>query len=96
MTDRELVGLGAMLGGTDSALCVPEQRNHPLSLMKESSKDILRILLSIVFPPVGVFLQVGFGFHFWINLLLTLLFYVPGLVHGIYIILSHGSNRTAM
>ncbi|MBC2604769.1 YqaE/Pmp3 family membrane protein [Pelagicoccus albus] len=50
--------------------------------------DILRILLSILLPPVGVFLQVGIGLHFWLNILLTILGYVPGIIHAIYIILK--------
>lgn len=50
--------------------------------------DIIRIIFSIIIPPVGVFLQVGFGMHFWLNILLTLLGYVPGLIHAIYIIVS--------
>ena len=48
--------------------------------------DIIRIILSILVPPLGVFLQVGIGKDFWINILLTLLGYIPGLVHAIYII----------
>lgn len=48
--------------------------------------DVIRILLAIVLPPLGVFLQVGFGLHFWINILLTLLGYIPGIVHAVYII----------
>ena len=48
--------------------------------------DILRIILSIFIPPLGVFLQVGIGKDFWINILLTLLGYIPGLVHAIWII----------
>ena len=48
--------------------------------------DLIRILLSIVIPPLGVFLQVGLGKDFWINVLLTLLGYFPGLIHAIYII----------
>ena len=48
--------------------------------------DILRILLSILLPPLGVFLQVGIGAQFWINILLTLLGYIPGIVHAVYII----------
>lgn len=50
--------------------------------------DVLRILLAIFLPPVGVFLQVGFGLHFWINILLTLLGYIPGIIHAIYIIIK--------
>lgn len=49
--------------------------------------DVLRIILSVIIPPVGVFLQVGLGLHFWLNILLTLLGYFPGLIHAIWIIL---------
>ena len=49
--------------------------------------DVLRILLAILLPPVGVFLQVGLGLHFWLNLLLTLMGYLPGIIHAIWVIL---------
>ena len=52
--------------------------------------DLLRILLAILLPPLGVFLQVGLGAQFWVNVLLTLLGYVPGIVHAVYIILTRG------
>lgn len=48
--------------------------------------DFLRILLSVLLPPVGVFFQVGLGLHFWLNIVLTLLGYLPGLIHAIWII----------
>ncbi|CAD5277210.1 conserved hypothetical protein; putative membrane protein [Alteromonas sp. 38] len=48
--------------------------------------DIIRIILSILLPPLGVFLQVGIGAQFWINILLTLLGYFPGVIHAVYII----------
>ncbi|MGB1949945.1 MAG: YqaE/Pmp3 family membrane protein [Marinobacter sp.] len=48
--------------------------------------DLLRIMVAILLPPLGVFLQVGIGKHFWINILLTLLGYIPGIVHAVYII----------
>lgn len=50
--------------------------------------DLIRILFSILLPPLGVFLQVGIGPQFWINVLLTILGYVPGIVHAVYIILT--------
>lgn len=52
------------------------------------SMDIIRILLSIIIPPIGVFLQVGLGLHFWVNILLTLLGYIPGLIHAIWVIVK--------
>lgn len=50
--------------------------------------DIVRIIIAILLPPLGVFLQVGIGKHFWINIILTLLGYIPGIIHAIYIILK--------
>jgi uncharacterized membrane protein YqaE (UPF0057 family) len=49
--------------------------------------DVLRILIAIILPPVGVFLQVGLGLHFWLNILLTLCGYIPGIIHAIWVIL---------
>jgi uncharacterized membrane protein YqaE (UPF0057 family) len=51
-----------------------------------TGSDILRIILAIILPPVGVAMTVGFTTQFWINVLLTLLGYVPGIVHAIWII----------
>lgn len=48
--------------------------------------DLLRILIAILLPPLGVFLQVGIGPQFWLNILLTLLGYIPGIVHAVWII----------
>lgn len=55
--------------------------------------DFLRILLSILLPPLGVFFQVGIGFHFWLNILLTILGYIPGLIHAVWIITRVGDPR---
>jgi len=51
--------------------------------------DLLRIIFSILLPPLGVFLQVGFGLQFWINILLTLLGYFPGVIHAIWVIAKY-------
>lgn len=48
--------------------------------------DLIRVILSVILPPLGVFFQVGLGLQFWINILLTLLGYIPGVVHAIWII----------
>ena len=48
--------------------------------------DFIRVLFSILLPPLGVFLQVGIGSQFWLNILLTLLGYIPGVVHAVWII----------
>lgn len=50
--------------------------------------DVLRIIAAIILPPLGVFLQVGLGGHFWLNVLLTLLGFIPGVIHALWVILS--------
>lgn len=52
--------------------------------------DLIRILLSLLLPPVGVFLQVGLGLHFWLNIVLTIFGYIPGLVHAVWVIAKVG------
>lgn len=47
---------------------------------------LLRLILTILLPPLGVFLTVGIGWHFWLNILLTILGYIPGIVHGVWVI----------
>lgn len=51
--------------------------------------DIIRIICAFIFPPLGVFLQVGLGKHFWLNIVLTLLGFIPGIIHALYVILSN-------
>ncbi len=53
---------------------------------KENNMELLKIIAAIILPPVGVFFQVGIGKHFWLNILLTLLGYIPGIVHAIWVI----------
>ena len=48
--------------------------------------DLIRIICAIFLPPLGVFLQVGIGIDFWINIVLTLFGYIPGIVHAIWVI----------
>jgi uncharacterized membrane protein YqaE (UPF0057 family) len=46
----------------------------------------LRALLTVLLPPLSVYIARGAGAPFWLNLLLTLLGYVPGLVHAIWLV----------
>ncbi len=48
--------------------------------------DLIRIICAIFLPPLGVFLQVGIGTDFWINIVLTLLGYFPGIIHAVWVI----------
>lgn len=58
----------------------------------EAKLDLLRLIIAIFLPPLAVFLQVGLGVHFWINLILTILGYVPGILHAAWVVLSIDSE----
>jgi uncharacterized membrane protein YqaE (UPF0057 family) len=47
---------------------------------------LLKIILAIFLPPVAAFLQVGIGLHFWLNILLTLLGGLPGMIHALWLV----------
>mgnify|MGYP000508564638 CR=1 FL=1 len=49
---------------------------------------LLLIILSIFLPPLAAFLVVGLSTHFWVNLILTLLGWLPGLVHALWLVLG--------
>ncbi len=55
--------------------------------------NIIRLLLGFFLPPLGVFLTVGVGPTFFINILLTLLGWLPGSVHAIWVIAKHNENQ---
>lgn len=49
---------------------------------------LLKIILAIFLPPVAAFLQVGVSTHFWINIILTLLGGLPGVIHALWLVLT--------
>ena len=53
---------------------------------------LILIILAIFLPPLAVFLMVGLGRDFWINLILTLLFWLPGMIHAIYLIVTRAET----
>ncbi|KAF3922380.1 hypothetical protein AA313_de0202631 [Arthrobotrys entomopaga] len=57
--------------------------------MPFTASDICKIIFAIILPPLGVFLERGCTADFWINVLLTILGYLPGIIHALYIILKY-------
>jgi uncharacterized membrane protein YqaE (UPF0057 family) len=49
-------------------------------------------LVAVVLPPLAVLLA-GKPFQAAINLLLTLLFWVPGVVHAVFVVHNHYSDK---
>ncbi|ACA17090.1 protein of unknown function UPF0057 [Methylobacterium sp. 4-46] len=48
--------------------------------------DLIRIILLVIIPPVGVLFTVGLGLQFFINVILTLFGYIPGLIHAVWVV----------
>jgi uncharacterized membrane protein YqaE (UPF0057 family) len=49
-------------------------------------RDLVQIIIAILLPPLGVAMATGISKTFWINLLLTILGYLPGIIHAVYVI----------
>ncbi|WP_085299966.1 YqaE/Pmp3 family membrane protein [Cognaticolwellia mytili] len=47
---------------------------------------LVHIILALLLPPVAVFLKSGLGKDLIINIVLCLIFYVPGILHAIWLI----------
>lgn len=50
-------------------------------------ETLIKLIVAVILPPVGVLLQEGLTGHFLLNILLTLLGYLPGLLHAAWRIL---------
>jgi len=64
-------------------------RSRPLAhtshhiLTTRLHSDIIKIIFAILLPPLGVFLERGCNADFLINILLTILGYIPGIIHAL-------------
>lgn len=50
------------------------------------SNYLLSLICSYLIPPLGVYWRFGFHPQFFINVVLTLLGYLPGLIHACFLI----------
>ena len=54
-----------------------------------STNTLLLVVLAILLPPLAVYLHEGeINNRFWISLLLTILFWIPGVIYALIIILG--------
>lgn len=53
------------------------------------TQKLLLIIIAILLPPLAVGLKAGIGGAFILNLILTLIFWLPGVLHALYVILSN-------
>lgn len=54
-----------------------------------STSTILLVILAILLPPLAVYLHEGtINGKFWLSLLLTLLFWLPGVIYALFVVLT--------
>ena len=54
-----------------------------------STNTILLVILALLLPPLAVYLHEGeINTRFWISLILTLLFFVPGVIYALIVVLG--------
>jgi uncharacterized membrane protein YqaE (UPF0057 family) len=56
--------------------------------MAFTCSDVIKIIFAIILPPLGVFLERGCSADLLINILLTILGYIPGIIHALYVLNS--------
>ncbi|MGE9267963.1 MAG: YqaE/Pmp3 family membrane protein [Verrucomicrobiales bacterium] len=54
--------------------------------MKDNT--LLLVIIAVLLPPLAVGLKAGFGGSFLLNLVLTLIFWLPGLIHALLVVLK--------
>lgn len=55
--------------------------------MEVDDRTILLVVLAIILPPLAVYLhEDAINTKFWISLLLTLLFWVPGVIYALLVV----------
>lgn len=55
---------------------------------EEMFKLIITLIVAFFLPPLGVAIKKGLGGAFLLNLLLTLLAWLPGVIHAFYVIMK--------
>ncbi|KAI8336166.1 plasma membrane proteolipid 3 [Chlamydoabsidia padenii] len=57
--------------------------------MALTCSDFCKFLFAIILPPLGVFFERGCTTDLLINIGLTVLGFIPGIIHAFYIILKY-------
>ncbi|KAI7868095.1 plasma membrane proteolipid 3 [Spinellus fusiger] len=57
--------------------------------MAITCSDIFKVLFAIILPPLGVLFERGCVCDLVINIALTCLGYIPGIIHALYIIIKY-------
>jgi uncharacterized membrane protein YqaE (UPF0057 family) len=75
------------IGSASSPRCWNQSiRLFAFNCREQSTMKLIQIIIGILLPPLGVFLTYGFSSTLLINIGLTLLGWVPGIIHAVWAI----------
>ena len=57
-------------------------------MSEPDTNTLLLIIIAILLPPLAVGLKAGVGGHLLLNIILTILFWLPGILHAVYVVLK--------
>lgn len=68
---------------------IKEYKAEKRSGIQPSTNQLLLVILAIILPPLAVYLHEGvINNKFWLDLLLTLLFFLPGVIYALIVVLA--------
>lgn len=53
-----------------------------------TEQKLLLVIIAILLPPLAVGLKEGVGFHLILNIILCILFWLPGILHAVWVVLK--------
>ena len=89
--DHESVATAKVLAKEQSVQSASklQQVKQAVKTMFHPREDVpfwLLIVLCILLPPLAVFLKFGIGTEFWISLIVTLIFWLPGVIYALIVV----------
>ena len=81
-------GVGGLKAVLDNHLSSIDDCSNQLNLAGEFMR-IINLILAVFLPPLAAFLQVGISKHFFINIVLTLLGLLPGIIHAVWLVVTN-------
>lgn len=51
-------------------------------------------IICFIMPPAVVAIRRGFGRQFWLNVVLTLVLWLPGAVHALYVVFKSDGTKS--
>ncbi|ODQ81044.1 hypothetical protein BABINDRAFT_160462 [Babjeviella inositovora NRRL Y-12698] len=53
-----------------------------------NSEKIVALILAVFLPPLAVFMKYGCEKELWIDIILCIIFYFPGMLYAVYCVLQ--------